>query len=111
MTHFPEGRPSCSSRCKTLKRIGSIDDLIFGDETRSADGRAVVGATPGKVYVSTNNGIYIVDIDEVKVIGKITCFDESGSSGTDLYNGQIGDMVHAGKICLRYQTEHRCVCN
>lgn len=36
----------------------------------------------------------------MKVIGKITCFDESGSSGTDLYNGQIGDMVHAGKYVL-----------
>ena len=97
---LPGGGRVVVADAKTLKRIGSIDDLIFGDETRSADGRAVVGATPGKVYVSTNNGIYIVDIDEVKVIGKITCFDESGSSGTDLYNGQIGDMVHAGKYVL-----------
>ncbi len=81
----------------TLKRLGSIDDLIYGDETKSADGRAVVGATPDKVYVGTSNGIYIVDIDEIKVTGKITDFDSSGAGGADLYSGQIGDMVHAGK--------------
>lgn len=82
---------------KTLKRIGSLNDLVWGDETRSSDGRAVVGATPDKVYVGSNNGIYIVDLNNIKVTGKITDFDGSGSAGTDLYNGQIGDMVHAGK--------------
>ncbi len=94
---LPGGGRVVVADAKSLKRIGSIDDLIFGDETKSADGRAVVGATPDKVYVGTSNGIYIVDLDEVKVIGKITAFDESGSSGADLYSGQIGDMIHAGK--------------
>lgn len=94
---LPGGGRVVVADAATLKRIGSIDNLMFGDETKSADGRAVVGATPGKVYVGTSNGIYIVDIDEVKVTGKITDFDESGSSGADLYSGQIGDMVHAGK--------------
>lgn len=82
---------------KSLKRLGSIDNLVFGEEIKSADGRAVVGATPNKVYVGTSNGIYIIDINEVKITGKITAFDESGSAGADLYSGQIGDMVHAGK--------------
>lgn len=94
---LPGGGRVVVADARTLKRIGSIDDLKFGDETKSADGRAVVGATPNKVYVGTSNGIYIVDIDEVKVTGKITAFDESGSAGADLYSGQIGDMVHAGK--------------
>lgn len=94
---LPGGGRVVVADAKTLKRIGSIDDLIFGDETRSADGRAVVGATPSKVYVGTSNGIYVVDIDEVKVIGKITNFDDAGGAGADLYSGQIGDMVHAGK--------------
>ncbi|MDE7179579.1 MAG: DUF5074 domain-containing protein [Muribaculaceae bacterium] len=94
---LPGGGRVVIADAKTLKRQGSIDDLMFGDETKSADGRAVVGATPDKVYVGTSNGIYIVNIDEIKVIGKITAFDESGSAGADLYSGQIGDMVHAGK--------------
>ncbi|MDE6555634.1 MAG: DUF5074 domain-containing protein, partial [Duncaniella sp.] len=81
----------------TLKRIGSIDDLAFGDETKSADGRAVVGATPEKVYVGTSNGVYIVDLNEIKITGKIKLSDEDSSTGADLYSGQIGDMVHAGK--------------
>lgn len=94
---LPGGGRVVVADAKTLKRQDSIDNLMFGDETKSADGRAVVGATPNKVYVGTSNGIYIVDIDDVKVTGKITAFDESGSTGADLYSGQIGDMVHAGK--------------
>ncbi len=94
---LPGGGRVVVADATTLKRQGSIDDLMFGDETKSADGRAVVGATPDKVYVGTSNGIYIVDINDVKIIGKITDFDESGSTGTDLYSGQIGDMIHAGK--------------
>ncbi|MBD5179725.1 MAG: DUF5074 domain-containing protein [Bacteroidales bacterium] len=94
---LPGGGRVVVADAKTLKRQGSIDDLVFGDETKSADGRAVVGATPSKVYVGTSNGIYVVDIDEVKITGKITAFDEEGAAGADLYGGQIGDMVHAGK--------------
>lgn len=94
---LPGGGRVVVADAKTLKRLGSIDDLIFGDETKSADGRAVAGATPGKVYVGTSNGIYVVDIENIKVVGKISDFDESGTAGTDLYSGQIGDMVHAGQ--------------
>jgi len=94
---LPGGGRVVVADAKTLKRQGSIDDLMFGDETKSSDGRAVVGATPSKVYVSSSNGIYVVDIDEVKIIGKITDFDESGSAGADLYSGQTGDMVNAGR--------------
>lgn len=94
---LPGGGRVVVADAKTLKRVGSIDDLKFGAETGSADGRAVAGATPGKVYVGTSNGIYIVDIENISVIGKITDFDESGSTGSDLYSGQIGDMIHAGR--------------
>lgn len=94
---LPGGGRVVIADAKTLKRLGSIDDLMFGDETKSVDGRAVVGATSEKVYVSTNNGIYIINIDEAKVRGKIIDFDESGTTGSDLYSGQVGDMVHAGK--------------
>jgi hypothetical protein len=94
---LPGGGRVVVADAKTLKRQGSIDDLMFGDETTSADGRAVAGATPDKAYVSTSNGIYIVDLNEVKVIGKIKDFDKDEATSTDLYNGQIGDMIHAGK--------------
>lgn len=94
---LPGGGRLVVSDAKTLKWQGGIDDLKYGEETSSADGRAIAGASPSKVYVGSTNGIYIVDIDEVKVIGKITDFDESGSAAKDLYSGQIGDMVRAGK--------------
>lgn len=93
---LPGGGRVVVADAKTLKHRGHIDDLIWGDETKSADGRAFAGATPDKIYVSSSNGIYVVDINKCEVIGKITDFDESGSTGADLYNGQIGDMVHAG---------------
>lgn len=93
---LPGGGRVVVADAKTLKYQGHIDDLIWGDETKSSDGRGVVGATPDKVYVGSSNGIYIVDINDVKIIGKISNFDESGSVAADLYNGQIGDMVHAG---------------
>lgn len=94
---LPGGGRVVVADAKTLKRQGSIDNLMFDEETSSADGRAVAGATPEKVYVGTSNGIYIVDIDEVKVIGKIKAFDESGSTASDLYSGQVGDMINAGR--------------
>lgn len=93
---LPGGGRVVVADAKTLKRIGSIDNLVYGDETKSADGRSVIGATPDKVYVGTSNGIYIVDINDVAITGKITAFDGEGASGADIYGGQIGDMVHAG---------------
>ncbi len=92
---LPGGGRVVVADAATLKRRGSIDDLMSGDETKSADGRAAVGATPSKVYVGSSNGIYIVNIDSVAVTGKIVGLGGEGS--TDLYSGQIGDMVHAGR--------------
>lgn len=94
---LPGGGRVVVAEAATLKYIGSINDLMYGDETKSADGRAAVGATPDKAYIGTSNGIYIIDLNDVKVTGKITDFDESGSTGADLYSGQIGDLIHAGK--------------
>lgn len=91
---LPGGGRLVVADARTLKRLGSIDDLMIEGETRSGDGRAVVGVTPSKVYVGTSGGIYIVDIDQVKVIGKVGTGDENAA---DLYNGQIGDMVSAGR--------------
>ncbi|MCM1110989.1 MAG: DUF5074 domain-containing protein [Clostridium sp.] len=91
---LPGGGRFVMADARTMKRIGSIDDLVWEDETKSADGRAVCGATPDKAYISSTNGVYVIDLNKVEIIGKITV----GADGnTDLYNGQCGDMVNAGR--------------
>lgn len=94
---LPGGGRVVVADAKTLKRLGSINDLKVEGEDRSGDGRSVVGATSSKVYVGTHQGVYIVDIDSFTVTGKIPTSDNPEAESTDLYNGQIGDMVHAGK--------------
>lgn len=93
---LPGGGRVVIADAKTLKRQGSIDDLMFGDDKKSADGRAVAGATPDKAYVGSSNGVYIIDLNDAKVIGKVAGISNSDSAA-DLYSGQIGDMVHAGR--------------
>lgn len=98
---LPGGGRVVVADAKTLKRQGSIDDLVFGeDETKSADGRGMVGATPDKIYVGSSNGIYVVNLNDVKIVGKISDLGEDGSAASDLYSGQIGDMVNAGRYVV-----------
>lgn len=94
---LPGGGRVVVADAKTLKRLGSINDLKVEGEDRSGDGRSVVGATSSEVYVGTHQGVYIVDIDNFTVTGKIPTSDNPEAESSDLYNGQIGDMVHAGK--------------
>lgn len=90
---LPGGGRLVVADAATLKRIGSIDNIMFGDETKSADGRGLCGAGPGRVYMATTGGIYIIDIENVEVVGKI---EGSNLEGSGLYNGQVGDMLLAG---------------
>lgn len=101
---LPGGGRLVVADAATLKHIGSIDDIKYGDDTRSGDGRALCGVAPGKIYMGTHQGIYIIDTDKIEVIGKIGGASEGSSS--DLYNGQIGDMVRAGEYvyALRQNT-------
>lgn len=90
---LPGGGRLVVADARTLKRLGSIDELKWGDEAKGGDGRAVTGATPDKIYVGTNAGIYVVSIADPtapEVVGKIGL---AGSDESDLYNGQVGDMV------------------
>lgn len=73
---------------RTLRRIASTSD--FG----GADGRAFCGATPEKGYVSTNNGIFAVALDSLRVLGRIG----GTSTGSDLYSGQVGDMISCPQL-------------
>ncbi len=91
---LPGGGRLVVADASTLQRLGSIDDIKLPDETRSADGRALCGAGRGRIYFGTSNGIYIIDTDSYEVLGKITVM---GESSDNLYSGQIGDMVLAGR--------------
>lgn len=93
---LPGGGRVVVADAATLKRLGSVDDLMVGDDIRSMDGRACVGAGPGKAYIGSNAGIYILDLDEVKIIGKVAAETDDDSGSSSLYDGQIGDMVLAG---------------
>ncbi|MCM1504580.1 MAG: DUF5074 domain-containing protein [Muribaculum sp.] len=77
---------------KTLKRTGSIMELKYGDESR-ADGRAIAGAGLNKIYQGSTNGIYIIDIENAAIIGKVGGLEGDG----ELYEGQVGDMINAGR--------------
>ena len=101
---LPGGGRVVIADASTLKRIGSIDDLMWGTETRSSDGRAAVGAGQGRAYIGSNSGIYIIDTNTAEILGKVgessLDGDDNGKPNTDssssLYNGQIGDMVLGG---------------
>ena len=72
----------------TLEQIVSIKEI-----GQDADTRAFIGINKHKGYISTSNGIYIFDIDNMQV-GKMIEKTEGDGSG---YNGQTGDMVRYGK--------------
>lgn len=111
---LPGGGRVVVADARTLKRIGSIDDLVWGTETRSNDGRACVGAGHGKAYIGTNSGIYIINTETVEIIGKVGESvlegEDNGKPNTDpsssLYSGQMGDMLLAGDhvFALRQST-------
>lgn len=90
---LPGGGRFVVADARTFKRLGSIDEIKLDSEGRSGDGRAIAGATPDKVYMGTHQGIYVIDLNQIKVTGKIG----TESANADLYSGQIGDMVNAGQ--------------
>jgi len=99
---LPGGGRFVIADARTLKRLGSIDNLTWNGT--SGDGRAVAGATPTKVYVSASNGIYVIDITDPTaptVCGKI-----GGNDGSDLYSNQVGDIINAGRYVFAVQQSY-----
>lgn len=91
---------------KTLKRIGGYYDRPTYEGV-SGDGRAVAGATPDKIYVTTSNGIFIMDIKDVEnpvVTGHLA------GGGSDLYNGQVGDIINAGRYVFAVMQSTGILC-
>ncbi len=68
----------------TLKQEASFDEINAG--VAMTDGRAFVGITPQKGYISTYRGIYVYNIDTKTI----------GNRVADTY-GEVGNMLHAGK--------------
>ncbi|MDE6811636.1 MAG: DUF5074 domain-containing protein, partial [Muribaculaceae bacterium] len=92
---------------KTLKRIGGYYNRpTFNGIT--GDGRAVAGATPDKIYVSTSEGIFIFDITDVENPVITGCL--AAGEGDDLYKGQVGDIINGGKYVYAVKQETGILC-
>ena len=87
----------------TLKQQGSI--LRFGQSPDSVyDGRAYCGVTPNKGYVSTNAGIFVIDVPTMTVSGNIDGTMSSAKGDyNSLYRDQCGDMVRFGQYVFAVQ--------
>lgn len=71
---------------KTMKHIAAFDEI-------GGDGRACVGISPSKVYLSHSKGVRVMHLD-----GEEITIDDQDIEGIDTgRNGQMGDMVKAGK--------------
>lgn len=89
---------------KTLKMEKQLTTFATNSEGKSiADGRSFLGVDETKAYIGTSNGIYILDLTTNEIKGQI-----SGAEGsaTDLYSGQIGNMVRVdNKVYAVHQTK------
>lgn len=88
---------------KTMKLIKQLQ--IIDPSGRQCDGRAFCGVTDKKGYVSTSNGIWVLNLETLEIERQV---EGSGNpnlgdddkpntdSGSSLYYGQTGTMVLAG---------------
>lgn len=73
---------------KTLKILKSFPKIGNG-----GDARSFVGVNAHKGYISTSNGVWIYDIDNM-IIG--TMIEGTGNSSSGLYSNQVGTMLRVG---------------
>lgn len=78
----------------TLEKLASFDYLGSGKDLKTADGRAMVGVNPHKVYVGSSSRIGVLNLDDLT-------YNPEGIEGmpTDgsAYSKQYGDMVCDGR--------------
>lgn len=74
------------------------------DESGAAcDGRAFCGVTDHKGYVSTSNGVWILDLDDYEIKGQIA--GTANPTPSNLYKGQCGSMVLVGsRVFVAHQS-------
>jgi len=96
---------------KILKQIERIDE-----SGSRCDGRGFVGVDAGKGYVSSSNGVWILDLDRMCVTGRVAGtenpFAEDSPElhavhpGGELYHGQCGTMVTAAeRVFVAHQSK------
>ena len=87
----------------TLKQQARL--LRFSENMDSVyDGRAYCAVNNNKGYVSTNAGIFVVDIPEMTVSGPINGTQSSARGDyNSLYYDQCGDMVRFGQYVFAVQ--------
>lgn len=77
---------------QTLSLIKQIENISDEADT---DGRSFVGVTPEKGYVSTQNGIYVLNLTTLEVTGKVTDAEGSGLKGECGNMVRLNDYVYA----------------
>lgn len=80
---------------KTMKVLKQIENIAVDDKGSSiADGRGFLGVDEHKAYVGTSNGIYVLDLDSLKITGSVSgAGNDADDPYQQLYGGQIGNMV------------------
>lgn len=80
---------------KTMKVLKQIENIAVDDKGSSiADGRGFLGVDEHKAYVGSSNGIYVLDLDRLKITGSVSgAGNDSDDPYQQLYGGQIGNMV------------------
>jgi hypothetical protein len=86
----------------THKILFTQDTIFCMNGISAADGRAFVGINPHKGYISTSNGIFVFDLDNYTIKGRIASTENplikgGETSNTDgigpLYHNQCGNMI------------------
>ena len=83
-----EGGRLTIADAKTMKVEKQFQTITANGFTGRADGRAFLGVNEHKGYMSTSNGIFILDLDSQEFTGYI-----STGNDNDLYTGQVGNMI------------------
>lgn len=78
---------------KTMKIEASIKELKTDGDKASADARSFCAVSDTKAYVSSTNGIYILDLTTNAITGKVEGIKDESDG---LYNTQTGTMVLSG---------------
>jgi len=80
---------------KTMKVLKQIENIAVDDNGSSiADGRGFLGVDEHKAYVGSSNGIYVLDLDSLKITGNVSgAGNDADDPYQQLYGGQIGNMV------------------
>ena len=81
---------------KLLKQIRILS--TDPEATSGADGRGFVGVDEHKGYVGSSDGIFVLNLDDFTITGKVTGSGNGADNDYDaFYGGQIGTMVRVNE--------------